>query len=98
MNSNLLSNEINSYEILKHCIQKYKPLQYHFSNDGTIDRNQQLLQFDDYINKMNPNLNDDELYVISLPYENFKNSKYQWLFNLSEKEFNESDIFIKHYL
>ena len=98
LNSNLLSNEINSYEILKHCIQKYKPLQYHFSNDGTIDRNQQLLQFDDYINKMNPNLNDDELYVISLPYENFKNSKYQWLFNLSEKEFNESDIFIKHYL
>ena len=43
-------------------------------------------------------VNDDELYVISLPYENFKNSKYQWLFNLSEKEFNESDIFIKHYL
>jgi hypothetical protein len=96
--STIQNSNIYSYDILKNLIDKYNPLQYHISNDGTTNSNEKLLVLNDYIGAMNPGIIEDNLFVISLPYEQFHNINYQWLFKLSKDELQHSQLFILKYV
>ena len=98
---NIGNNQLKSYNILSEIIREYKPKQYHFSSltDGTMDIYKKPVILDDYLNVNGPQLDEDKLVVISLPYDElYQNRKYEWFLNLDEKQFEESEFFIKKFL
>ena len=97
-----INNQTQSYEILSKSIQLLHPKQFHFSTeyDGTMEKNMNLITIQDFLGTQEIHfLNKNKLYLISFPYDILYNrSEYKWFLNLSEKQFNHSNLQIKKLL
>lgn len=86
----------NSSEILSDCLKEkeYKIKNYGPKTVGTHDMNNNKLSLSDYLNKTKINyLSKKDHLTITLPYnELVNNNEYKWFLNLSEDQFNNSEL------
>ena len=86
----------NSAEILSECLQEkeYKTKHYGPKFVGTHDMNNNKLTLSDYLNQTKINyLSKKDHLAIILPYnELINNNEYRWFLNLSEEQFNNSNL------
>ena len=78
-----------------------RPLHFHYGvdYDGTYD-NFYPISISSYLGTNNINFkNKERLLLISVPYDILlKGTKFKWFLELSEKEFNESNLQIRRIL
>lgn len=92
-------SDTKSYEIISSLLKYKKPSHFHITSlsDGTYDTNLHKIDISQFVST-----NEIEYkippYLLSIPYEELFEKKYNWFLTMSKKELLESNIVLIKYL